>query len=105
MALYPVVAPKILQFRSHKIEVNIKRINIVQEVIDFNSRKENWAKGAQFQSVGERGLDLDCIKRDGDRPAPVFSRETTTPLFLGSLAYLGNNPLVRHSRHFSCLFK
>ena len=85
--------------------LGIKQINIVQEVIDFNSRKENWAKGAQFQSVGERGLDLDCIKRDGDRPAPVFSRETTTPLFLRSLAYLGNNLLVRHSRHFPCLFK
>ena len=85
--------------------MNIKRINIVQEVIDFNSRKENLAKGAHFQSVGERGLDLDSVKRDGDRPAPFFSKETTTPLFLRSLAYLGNKVWVRQSWHFSCLFK
>ena len=45
-------------------QVNIQRTNIVQEVIDFHSKKENLAKGAQFQFVGERGLDLDGVKRD-----------------------------------------
>lgn len=45
-------------------QVNIPRTNIVQEVIDFHSKKENLAKGVQFQFVGERGLDLDGVKRD-----------------------------------------
>ena len=45
-------------------QVNIQRTNIVQEVIDLHSKKENLAKGAQFQFVGERGLDLDGVKRD-----------------------------------------
>lgn len=45
-------------------QVNIVRTNLVQDVLDFHTEKENLAQGVQFQFVGEPGVDLDGIKRD-----------------------------------------
>ena len=49
---------------NNSVEVNIRRHNLVQDVLDFHDNKDNLEKGVTFKYVDEPGVDLDGVKRD-----------------------------------------